>query len=116
MRYMLMFKPDVAPAPGELPCKQHLPAMATLMTDLKRKGIVLATEGLMPSDTGARVRFNGGRISVKDGPFAEAKELVAGFAIVNVKSRDEALDLAKQFLQIAGGGVSDVLEVHEPAV
>ena len=113
MRYMMLFKPDKDPEPGVSPCKQQVPEMAKLMDELRRKGTLLASEGLMPSNTGARVRLSDGKLTVRDGPFAEAKELVAGFAIVNVKSRDEAVELARRFLDIAGGGESDVLEVME---
>jgi hypothetical protein len=113
MRYMMLFKPDKPPEPGASPCKQQLPEMAKLMGQLKKSGVLVATEGLMPSDTGARLRLSDGKLTVRDGPFAEAKELVAGFAIVNVKSRAEAVELAKRFLTIAGGGESDVLEVME---
>jgi hypothetical protein len=68
----------------------------------------------MPCDHGARVKYDGvGRHTVTDGPFAEAKEIVAGFAVVNVKSKAEAVELAKRFLAIAGEGESDVLQVFE---
>src|SRR4051812_37741621 len=113
MRYMMLFKPDKDPEPGVPPCKQNLPEMAKLMGELRKSGVLLATEGLLPSDSGARVRLTGGKLTIRDGPFAEAKELVAGFAIVNVRSREEAVELAKRFLAIAGGGESDVLEVME---
>lgn len=114
MRYMLMFKPDKDPEPGISPCKQHLPEMAKLMGELKQSGILVATEGLLPSETGARIRSSGGEVRVLDGPFAEAKEVVAGFAIVNVNSKPQAVELAKRFLEIAGGGECDMLEVFEP--
>ena len=115
-RYMLMFKSDKPPEPGTSPCKQQLPEMARLMGELKKSGVLVFTEGLMPSDTGARLRMTpGGRVTVRDGPFAEAKELVAGFAVVNVKSKAEAVELARRFLTIAGEGTSEVLEVFEPA-
>jgi hypothetical protein len=115
MRFMLMFKSDQPVEPGTSPCKQQLPEMAKLMDELKRSGVLVFTEGLMPSDTGARVRMSGGRLTVRDGPFTEAKELVAGFAVVDVKSKAEAVELAKRFLAIAGGGESDVLEVFDPS-
>jgi hypothetical protein len=115
MRYMLMFKSDEPVAPGTSPCKAELPEMAKLMGELKEKGVLVYTDGLMPSDSGARVRVAAGRASVKDGPFAEAKELIAGFAVVDVKSKAEAVELAKRFLTIAGGGTSDVLEVFDPS-
>jgi hypothetical protein len=113
-RYMLMFKSDQPPVPGKSPCKQELPEMAKLVGELKESGVLVFTQGLMPSDTGARVRQSGGKTSVKDGPFAEAKELIAGVAVVQVKSKAEAVDLATRFLTIAGGGESDVIEVFDP--
>jgi hypothetical protein len=115
MRFMLLFKSDVAPKPDTSPCKQELPEMGKLMTRLRESGVLIFTEGLLPSDTGARVRVTGGgKATVHDGPFAEAKELVAGFAIVEVASKADAVELAKQFLTIAGGGIGDVLEVYVP--
>jgi len=114
MRFMLMFKSDQPVEPGISPCKQELPEMAKLMGELKRSGVLVYTDGLMPPERGARVRVSGGKATVRDGPFAEAKELVAGFAVVDVKSKAEAVELAKRFLTIAGGGESDVLEVFVP--
>ena len=92
MRFMLMFKPDADPDPGVHPCKQTLPEMAKLMAELRAAGVLLASEGLQPSDEGARVRLSGGRRTVIDGPFAEAKELVGGFWMWQVKSIDEAVE------------------------
>ena len=115
-RYMLMFKSDRPAEPGTSPCKQQLPEMARLMEELKESGVLVFTEGLMPSDTGARVGLSAnGKVTVKDGPFAEAKELIAGFAVVRVKSKEEAVALAGRFLTIAGEGSSEVLEVFEPS-
>jgi hypothetical protein len=113
MKFMLMFKTDRPPEPGVSPCKKELPEMAKLMGELMAKGVIVSTEGLMPTDTGAKVSYAGGRLTVKDGPFAEAKELVAGFAVVDVKSKAEAVELAKQFLTIAGEGTSEVVQVFE---
>jgi len=116
MRFMLMFKGNRPPEPDEVACKQHLPEMKKLMTELKKKGVVQFTEGLEGPDKGARVRLNGSKYTVVDGPFAEAKELIAGVCMVNVGSKQEAMDLARRFLEIAGGGESEirqVIEVHE---
>ena len=113
MKFMLMFKSDEPAQPGASACKENLPEMAKLMGDLKAKGIVVATEALLPPDTGARLRLTGGRVTVTDGPFAEAKEMVAGFAIVNVDSKAEAVALAKRFLEIAGTGECDITEVFD---
>jgi hypothetical protein len=89
--------------------------MARLMGELQESGVLVYTDGLMPPDKGARVKLSNGKLTVRDGPFAEAKELVAGFAVVDVKSKAEAVELAKRFLTIAGGGESDVLEVFAPS-
>ena len=113
MRFMLMFKSEREPAAGETACKQELPEMARVMEELRREGILLSTEGLLPAERGARVKYAGGKLAVRDGPFAEAKELIAGFAIVNVKSRAEAVEIAKRFLAIAGEGGAEVREVME---
>src|SRR5437763_11820365 len=99
-----MFKPNKNPPPGEHACKQNLPEMAELCGRLKADGVLQAAIGLLGSEAGARVRQTGGRLSVTDGPFAEAKELVAGVAVVEVPSKAAAVELAKQFLTIAGGG------------
>jgi len=115
MRFMLMFKGE-PPKPGDVACKQNLPEMKKLMTELKSKGVVVFTEGLEGPEKGARIRFSNGKHAVIDGPFAEAKELVAGVCVVDVKSKQEGLNLAKRFLEIAGEGESEirqVIEVHE---
>jgi hypothetical protein len=114
MKYMMMFKSDEPPPPGQSACKQHVPEMARLHDELRRAGVMLVSEGLLPSTTGARVTHDRGRISVMDGPFAEAKELIAGFCVVRVDSKAEAVDLAGRFLTIAGGGRCELLEVFEP--
>lgn len=116
MRYVMMFKSDQEPEPGVSACKGQLPEMAALMDRLKQDGILIASEGLKPIAAGARVRHTGGKTTVTDGPFAEAKELIAGFALVEVGSKAEAVALAERFLTIAGGGTGDVLEVFaQPA-
>jgi hypothetical protein len=113
MRYMLTFKTDEAPKPGLSACKQYLPEMAKLMGELTAAGVVVSSEALLPSATGARIAFSRGNIAVTDGPFAEAKEVVAGFCIVNVKSKAEAVELGRKFLTIAGEGRCEILEVFE---
>jgi len=115
MRFMLMFKGE-PPKPGDVACKQNVPEMKKLMTDLKARGVVISTEGLEGPDKGARVRVANGKYSVIDGPFAEAKELIAGVCIVEVNSKQEAMNLTRQFLEIAGGGegeIRQIMEVHE---
>ncbi|HEX8675505.1 MAG TPA: YciI family protein [Longimicrobium sp.] len=109
MRYMIMFKTE-KDFEGIPACKD-LAQMGVFMQELKEKGVLLATEGLHPSERGARVRLAGGKLNVTDGPFAEAKELVAGFALVEVPTKEDAVQLAGQFLGVAGEGTSEVREV-----
>ena len=95
MRFMLMVKSTPNTEAGVLPSNELLAEMGAFNEELVRKGILLAGEGLQPSARGARVRLTkSGKRTVVDGPFAETKELIGGFWIVNVKSREEAIDLA----------------------
>ena len=75
---------------------------------------LLATEGCLPTERGARVRRSSSKISVTDGPFTESKEVVGGFAILQAKSKEEAIELARQFLQIAGEGECELRQIYEP--
>jgi hypothetical protein len=113
MKFMMIFKPDGEIEPGIPPCKQNLPEMATLVDELASSGVLIATEGLHPRAKGAHVRLSGGKMTVTDGPFAESKELIAGFALVEVSSKQAAVELAQRFLAIAGGGESIVRQVYE---
>jgi hypothetical protein len=87
--------------------------MGKLIEEMTQDGTLLATEGCLPSAQGARVRLANGKLTVVDGPFTEAKELVAGFALINAKSKAHAIELTKRFLQIAGDGESEIREVFE---
>jgi hypothetical protein len=87
--------------------------MGKLIEEMTRDGVLLATEGCLPSSAGARVRQSGGKITVTDGPFTESKELVAGFALIQAKSKAEAVELTKRFLKIAGDGESEIRQVLE---
>ena len=111
-RYMLILRP-ITTNEAEAPMCYQLPEMGHMIEKLSDAGILLAAEGLHTSDRGARVRLADGEFSVTDGPFTEAKELVAGFALVDVESREAAVALARQILQVGGEGQSDVREVME---
>jgi hypothetical protein len=112
MRFMLMFKTGNDVEAGIPPCKDE-PAMVRFIGELTDRGVLQSTEGLYPSDRGAVVERRAGHVHVTDGPFAEAKEIVAGYAIVNATSKSAAVALAGQFLEIAGEGVAEVREVIE---
>jgi hypothetical protein len=94
MRVMMMVKGDQEP--GELPSEELLAAMGRYNEELTKAGVLLDLSGLHPSAEGVRVRFSGGKTTMVDGPFPEAKEVVAGYWILQVKSMDEAIEWAKR--------------------
>ena len=96
MRFMVMVKATRESEAGMMPSQELLSAMGKYNEELVKAGILLAAEGLQPSSKGARVRFSGSRRTVIDGPFAETKELVAGFWLIQVKSMDEAIEWVKR--------------------
>ena len=96
MRFMVMVKATKESEAGMMPSQELLAAMGKYNEELVKAGILLAAEGLQPSSKGARVRFSGSRRTVIDGPFAETKELVAGFWLIQVKSMDEAIEWVKR--------------------
>ena len=96
MRFMVIVKADKDSEAGKLPSKEMLTKMGKFNEDLVKAGVMLAGEGLHSSSKGARVRFAGGKTTVIDGPFTETKELVAGFWLWQVKSRQEAIDWLKR--------------------
>lgn len=115
MRFMIMFRNDGDSEVDVPPCLD-LAEMGRFIDDLTDTGVLVGYEGLKPSAQGARVRMTGGKRTVLDGPFTEAKELVAGFALVQLASKAAAVDLAEQFLRIAGQGSAEIREAFEPAV
>jgi hypothetical protein len=96
MRFMIMIKADGATESGAMPSEEILAQMQKYNEELVRAGVMLAGEGLHPTSKGARVRFSGGKTTVTDGPFAEAKELIAGFWLWQVKSKEEAIEWVKR--------------------
>lgn len=96
MRFMVMIKSNERVEAGELPSQQVLTEMGKYNEELAKAGALLAGEGLLPSAKGARVRFSGGKTTVVDGPFAEAKELVAGFWLIDVRSKEEAIEWVRR--------------------
>ena len=96
MRFMVMVKATKDSEAGILPDEKLLADMGKFNEELAKAGVMLAGEGLQPSSKGARVRFSGSRRTVVDGPFAETKELVAGFWLWQVKSKEEAIEWVKR--------------------
>jgi len=96
MRFMILVKASKESEAVVMPSEQILTEMGKFNEELAKAGVLLAAEGLQPSSKGARVRFSGGKRTVIDGPFAETKELIAGFWIWQVKSKDEAIEWLKR--------------------
>jgi hypothetical protein len=96
MRFMVLVKANKDSEAGVLPSEKELTAMGKFNEELVKAGVMLAGEGLHASSKGARVRFSGGKKTVIDGPFTETKELVAGFWLWQVKSKEEAIEWLKR--------------------
>jgi hypothetical protein len=120
MRFMMMVKATKNSEAGLLPPSELLAAMAKLTEEMDKAGVLLAAGGLQPSSRGSRVKYSGGTRTVTDGPFTEAKELIAGFSLVQAKSKEEAIELANRFgdLHIQAGIAEFEVEIRplfEPA-
>jgi len=117
MRFMIVYQPaDVRRAEcGEPPSPEEMERMGRFIQQKAGAGVLRAADGLLPSARGARVRQSGGKTGVTDGPFTEAKELIAGFAIIEAPSKAAAIQEAKDFLAVAGDGVCEVRQMHDAA-
>ncbi len=115
MRFMMIYKPaDVkGMEAGTPPTQENMAQMGKFIGELAQSGVLLATDGLQSSSKGARVRLSDRKITVTDGPFTETKELIAGFAIIQVPSKAEAIALAEGFLKIAGDGESEIRQMYD---
>jgi hypothetical protein len=96
-RFLILLKANDILESGVSPGDTRLAAMATRNAESMRAGVMLAGEGLQPSAKGARVKFSGGKVAVVDGPFTEAKELIAGFWLIQVKSKEDAIEWVKRY-------------------
>ena len=99
---------------GTPPNQETFEKMGNLIAEMTKAGVLIATEGCLPSQHGARVRYSGGKFTVTDGPFTESKELVAGFALFEVESKEEAIAWTKRFLEVAGEGESEIRRIAGP--
>jgi len=112
MRFLSIYKCAERATP---PTPEEMAHMGKLIEESMKAGTLLSTEGCMPSAKGARVRLSQGKLTVTDGPFTETKELVGGFAILQAKSKEEAIEMTKRFLNYAGGdGECEVRQLFEP--
>jgi hypothetical protein len=113
MRFMILVKADKNSEAGILPEKEVFAAMGQLNDEMAKAGVLLVAEGLHPSSKGARVAFSGDERTVTDGPFTETKELIAGFFLIQVKSKEEAIAWTSR-MPFAGGEV-EVRQVFDEA-
>ena len=113
MRFLCIAKSDEKTEAGVPPDPAMLATMGAFVEEQVKSGALLATEGLHPSSKAARVRLSQGKLTVTDGPFTEAKEVIASFALIQVKSKQEAIDRVASFLRIFGEGEADIYQVYE---
>src|SRR5258708_362949 len=111
MRYLCIYKP---PRPAGAPATQgEMSEMRTFVAESLTSGVLLATEGCLPTALGARIRKTNGSFKVTDGPFTEAKEIVGGFALIQAKSKEDAIEHAKAFMNVAGDGEVELRQVYD---
>ncbi len=112
MKFMAILKATADSEAGRIPEPKHMEAMIAFNEQLAKDGVLLAAEGLRGSSKGTRLRFDGGRTTVIDGPFAETKELIAGFWILQGKSREEVVERFTR-LPLEGGEIIEIREFFE---
>jgi hypothetical protein len=111
MKFLMTYaqKPNLAP-----PTPDQLATLGAFTEKNIKSGVVVMTGGLVRPSRGIQMSCEAGKVSVTDGPFAETKELIDGFALVEVKSKEEAIAIASDFMRIAGDGTAEILQVFEP--
>lgn len=110
MKFLSMYKTVET---GAFPTQEEMDKMGKLIEEGMKAGYLLAVEGCMPSATGARIRLSNGKVTVIDGPFAEAKEVIGGLALLQANSKEEAIELVKNFLNVAGDGECELRQIFE---
>jgi hypothetical protein len=110
MRFLSIYKTVERNSP---PTPEEMATMGKLVEDGMKGGSLLAVEGCMPSATGARIRLSNGEVTVTDGPFSESKEVIGGLAILQANSKEEAIELVRQFLNVAGDGECEIRQLFE---
>lgn len=111
MKFLCIYKPSKAE--GTPPTQKEMEEMGKLVEEQLTSGILLATEGCLPSAKGARIRLADGKFIVTDGPFTESKEVIGGFALIQANSKEEAIEHVKHFLKVAGDGETELRQVYE---
>jgi hypothetical protein len=110
---MGLLKADKESEAGVPPTRELMAEMGTFIEEIMKAGVLVATDGLQPSSKGARVKVSEGKVTVIDGPFTESKELVASYALLEVKSMAEAIEWTTRFLKVLGGGQCELRPIFE---
>jgi hypothetical protein len=113
MRFMIIVKATRDSEAGVMPEEERFVEMASSHEELARAGLLLDASGLKPTSRGARIKFSGGKRTWIDGPFTESKEVIAGYTLIQAKSREEAIQWAKRFPNPAGEGKDAEIEIRE---
>lgn len=113
MRYMIIVKATKDSEAGVMPEEKMLATMAAYHEELAKAGVLVDASGLQASSKGARIRYSGDKRIVTDGPFTESKELIAGYTIIQVKSKEEAMQWTKRFPNPAGEGKDAEIEIRQ---
>jgi hypothetical protein len=113
MRFMIMVKGNKTSESGVKPDEKLMSDMADFHEQLAKAGVLLDASGLQPTSKGFRIKYAGGRRTVVDGPFTESKELIAGYTLIQVKSREEALEWAKRFPAPFGEDAAAEIEIRQ---
>ncbi len=113
MRILGLLKADESAERGDPPSAELMQKMGALMEEITKAGIMFATDGLQPSSKGKRVRLSGGKVTVIDGPFTESKELIASYALMQVKTMEEAVAWTTRFLKVLGAGECELRPIFE---
>ncbi|MDB4959829.1 MAG: YCII-related protein [Myxococcales bacterium] len=107
MRFLMTYNAD----DHSPPTPEKMTALGRFSEEMAKSGVLLDTGGILPSSKGAKVRRTSGKFTVTDGPFPETKELVVGYAIIQVKTKDEAIEVARRFMNVAGDGEGEIRQL-----
>lgn len=113
MKFLGLLKADQDSEAGAPPPPELLERMGPFLEEISQAGVLLATDGLLPSRHGVRVRLERGKFTLVDGPFTESKELVASYAVLQTKTREEAVRWTQRFLEVLGGGECELRPIAE---
>ena len=113
MRFLLVHRIDERSPTAYDPGPEAMASMGKLLGEMTNAGVLLAADGALHSSKGARIRFSGGKRTVTDGPFTEAKEVIGGFAVIQVRSKDEAIEWSSRFAEVVGDVEVELRQLYD---